>query len=432
MGRRHDISDESTRRQFREQSNQHRSAENSASTRHDEIKELLREQEIIADRREEKILAAINAKRLKTKARSLEQEVLSHLNFPRMRERGDEVSGQCKNTFEWNFADEVRSAGQQQWPSLIEWLTRGDGCYWVNGKPDSGKSTLMKFISDDPRTSSALRLWAPRTRSLLGLESWAPKHGVITASFFFWNAGSYMQKSQAGLLQTLLYDLLRQCPILIPAVLPQLYDTAKDGLRMPDLSIAQLKRGFENLVECSRSQFGICLFINGLDEYIADQGTHTELAEFFLSLCTSTKIKAILSARPLPAFEAILGNCSKIGLQDLTVYDINFYVRDRISKHRRVVHFQEESPRAIEKLIEDITTKAEGVFLWVKLAVNTLLEGLQSYDSVDDLKVRLSEFPSEIDNFYMSMLQRILPAYRIEGFRLLQLLTAFRRLYLGG
>ena len=426
MRQRHDLSDNYTQQGFREQSQQRRSAEERASTRHDDIKRKLQEHEILADRREEAILAAINETKSKFNAKSLEAEVLDHLDFPKMRDREGEVSEQYRDTFEWVFKGD--SENKQQWPSLINWLENGDGCYWVSGKPGCGKSTLVKFISDDPRTSSAIRKWAPRTRSLLGLEPWAPKHGIITAYFFFWNAGSYMQKSEIGLLQTLLYDLLCQCPAIISRVLPKLYETAKGGLRMPDLSIGQLKGAFQRLTEFGGSQFGICLFIDGLDEYIADHGTHTELAEFFVSLCTSSKIKTLLSARPLPAFEAVLGDCPKIRLQDLTVNDIDFYVRDRISKHRQVAFFKEENPTAVGELIKEITVKAEGVFLWVKLAVTTLLEGIQSYDSVEDLKKRISEFPSEMDDFYLAMLRRVLPKYRKEASKMLRSLTTFRNL----
>lgn len=226
LRQRHDESDSLTQQGFQEQNRQHRSAEGKASARHDDIGQLLREHEIPADRRQEEVLAAINEKRSKSDSRSIESAILAHLAFPRMSERRDEVSDQYRKTLEWVFAD--RSEKEQQWPSLVEWLEKGDGCYWLYGKPCSGKSTLMKFVSGNPRTLSALQRWAPRTRSLLGLETWAPENGIITASFFFWNAGSYLQKSQVGLLQSLLHDLLAQCPAIIPAVLPQLYSAATE------------------------------------------------------------------------------------------------------------------------------------------------------------------------------------------------------------
>jgi hypothetical protein len=88
------------------------------------------------------------------------------------------------------------------------------------------------------------------------------------------------------------------------------------------------------MIDCSGSQFGICLFVDGLDEYIADQGTHTELAEFFFTICRSSKIKAVLSSRPLPAFEEVFGGCPMLRLQDLTKHDIDFYVQSVLKIER--------------------------------------------------------------------------------------------------
>lgn len=431
---RHDLSDSRTGQGFREQTRHHLSAEKNARSRHEDIRQLLHEQEILADQRQEEILAAINDKRSKLSSRSIEQAVLSHLRFERMSDRQDEVAEQYQKTFEWVFADVQK--GPQKWPNLMEWLENGDGCYWLHGKPGSGKSTLMKFVTEDDRTFAALKRWAPRTRSLLALEKWAPENGIITASFYFWRAGSYMQKSQAGLLQTLLYELLRQCPAIIPVVFPQLYEyesksAAEGSIPSQSLTLAQLKKAFKRLANCSGSQFGICLFVDGLDEYIADQGTHDELARFFVDLCRSSKMKAILSSRPLGAFQDVLGDCPNLRLQDLTVDDIDFYVTDRINKHKRVIYLKDDDPGAVEELINEIKTKAEGVFLWVKLAVNTLLDGLQSYDSIDDLKDRLQELPGEVDELYMCMLERIPPRYRIEASKLLQLVTCFRSFGMG-
>jgi hypothetical protein len=63
----------------------------------------------------------------------------------------------------------------------------------------------MKYICDHERTLGALRTWA-------GPEK------LVTANYFFWNAGLPMQKSQKGLLQSLLYQVLRSCPDLIQKI----------------------------------------------------------------------------------------------------------------------------------------------------------------------------------------------------------------------
>jgi hypothetical protein len=110
-------------------------------------------------------------------------------------------------------------------------------------------------------------------------------------------------------------------------------------------------------------------------------------------------------------------------LQDLTKHDIDFYVHDRLLNNKRVAYMMDDNPRAIEELIHEIVSKAAGVFLWVKLAVNTMLDGLQSYDDFEDLQQRLLELPEEIDDLYMHMLRRIPRRYRVEASKMLQLVS---------
>jgi chromosomal replication initiation ATPase DnaA len=80
--------------------------------------------------------------------------------------------------------------------------------FFINGKAGSGKSTLMKFICDDARTKNALKRWAGANE-------------LVTLQFFFWNLGTNVQKSHAGLLRGLLHAALEQNPELIPAVFPK-------------------------------------------------------------------------------------------------------------------------------------------------------------------------------------------------------------------
>lgn len=42
----------------------------------------------------------------------------------------------------------------------------------------------------------------------------------MTARYYFWIAGTTMQKSQEGLLQSLIFEILRQCPKIIPIACP--------------------------------------------------------------------------------------------------------------------------------------------------------------------------------------------------------------------
>jgi hypothetical protein len=75
-------------------------------------------------------------------------------------------------------------------------------------QPGSGKSTLMKQAFDHADTVRALKKWAGPA-------------DLCMASYYFWNQGFEMQKSQIGLLQSLLYQILKSLPTLIPEIASQ-------------------------------------------------------------------------------------------------------------------------------------------------------------------------------------------------------------------
>ena len=90
----------------------------------------------------------------------------------------------------------------------MEWLETGKGIYWINGKAGSGKSTLMNYICAEPRTQDALEIWAQPYR-------------LVVPTFFFWSAGSELQKTTVGLLRSLLYQILVHYPQLISLLAQQ-------------------------------------------------------------------------------------------------------------------------------------------------------------------------------------------------------------------
>jgi hypothetical protein len=140
---------------------------------------------------------------------STEQVILSTLQFWTMDRRKDLISKQHENTFEWIL--KVRQSDDLSEPSInfIDWLRTEEPVYWITGKPGSGKSTLVKFIAESPKTMDALKQWAAEDK-------------LITASFYFWSsAKDPLQKSDTGLLRSILFQILRQCPDLIAYAFPE-------------------------------------------------------------------------------------------------------------------------------------------------------------------------------------------------------------------
>ena len=109
-----------------------------------------------------------------------QRRILKSLAFEGMHGRYDMVDEAHSKTFQWIFDDEYVSLGGSKTLSdmsdieakelreirrsarerFINWLSSGEGIFHVSGKLGSGKSTLMKYLTDHPETKAELGKWA--------------------------------------------------------------------------------------------------------------------------------------------------------------------------------------------------------------------------------------------------------------------------------
>lgn len=321
-----------------------------------------------------------------------------------MADRMDEVSPAHQETFDWVY--DYATLESRPWDNLVEWLKSGSGCYWVHGKAGAGKSTFMKFFSSQTRTRDAL-------------SQWAGSKGLLIASFFFWNLGTSLQKSQVGLLRSLLHDVLQARPELAPHILPNLYRAAAASRQghLADPSFAELKKALQLLSKQQVVPIKVCLFIDGVDEY---HGNHSELAEFFTTLPKGC-VKTLLSSRPVPACIDAFSGLPNLQLQHFTYADIRLYTVDRVSKNVRFQQLLDEDESQATELINEIVNKASGVFLWVIIVVNRLLDGLRNFDGLDDLRCRLEGLPTDLQALYDHMLNKLDPLYQQQAAQIFQI-----------
>lgn len=88
------------------------------------------------------------------------------------------------------------------------------------------------------------------------------------------------------------------------------------------------------------------------------------------------------------------------------------------------INLEELQPQEAKRLIVEVTGKASGVFLWVCLVVMSLLEGLRDGDSITDLQDRLSLLPSDLEELFSKILDRLNPMYFEQASKLFQLVRA--------
>jgi len=197
-----------------------------------------------------------------------EQAVLKSLSFKTRPVRHTSIPEAHKKTFGWAYQSGGNTLTVATY--VAKWLRGSDGLFWVSGKPGSGKSTFMKFIANEPKTLGLLSKWS------------GSKH-IIIASHYFWSAGTAMQKSQQGLLRTLLYEIFRQCSELITPVCgnrrPAPGEESEDGL-LP-WTLSDLHAILRKVATRETASVRFCFFIDGLDEY---DGDHYELCEVLKDL----------------------------------------------------------------------------------------------------------------------------------------------------
>ena len=217
---------------------------------------------------------------------SKQLRILESLRFPTMLKREVSIKEAQPTTFGWLFENNQKAAERGVKTTILDWLRAGTDVYYVSGKAGSGKSTLMKLFYDHPKPVAALRTWA----KVAGKE-------VLTAIFFFWNAGTDMQKLQQCLLQTLLYNILRQSPALVFSACRSRWQESRQT--EPSWTHAELLQTFSRLREQSMAT-RFCFFIDGLDEF---DGDHMEALDVINSLTSSNNIKICFSSRPWVVFE---------------------------------------------------------------------------------------------------------------------------------
>lgn len=143
-----------------------------------------------------KILSELGAEQ---RSHFLADKFLDFIGFIEMTDRYERIPKAYHKTFDWMFQETDEAAGNitampilEEPNSFVKWLQFPSNLYWIPGKPGSGKSTLMKYLYNNPKTKDYL-------------YQWHQEHKLVMAGFFLWNSGTESQMSQMGMLRSLLH-----------------------------------------------------------------------------------------------------------------------------------------------------------------------------------------------------------------------------------
>ncbi|KAI0450474.1 hypothetical protein F5B21DRAFT_427373 [Xylaria acuta] len=346
------------------------------------------------------------------KDRHLYEGCLTSLNDPAARLRVGEVSQVSrvnKGSFEWLFAERVTYA---------EWLADDgsvyDPIFWITGKPGSGKSTLIRFALEDPRSESLL----------------PPSVGHPMAYFFHLRGKSLVQKSLQGMMQEFLYQILKQFPEFFVSLKPIYEKTAlKTGLEVK-WDLEDLIEGFSLVPDLPASRVKgrprIFLFIDALDEN-QDQKDNEKLVRVLKDIVGKYQVrktqpgapllKICLASRPWPLFRLAFGEQPRIpsiAVNEFTATDIKAYTQSLLFKPLLGTQYPEQYRQSVLDLAERIAALAQGVFVWVRVVVDSLSQHIVDGTPFNLLGEILTGYPRELAELYEYTIRRIPKEYRRE------------------
>ena len=267
--------------------------------------------------------------------------------------------------------------------------TNASNLLLLSGKPGCGKSVLAKSV-----------------------QQWlCQSHDSQAAYFFFNGRGAQIAQTMLGMARALLHQIFRDRRWLIKHV-PLLDALAKldringDQPKWTQSVVLDLLRAIPRVEVPGPDLY---LVIDSLDE--ARREDTEEICDLLKELVKAAKhfkIKILLTSRVLPlSHEFDLSVHPAIILErqpdaEHIDRDIDCYIADKVSSKLRKYseHFG--------PITETLKLRSNGVFLWVNLVMDRLVEKAREYPMIWELEEIVERTPSgsEIDKLYQNILDR--------------------------
>lgn len=315
---------------------------------------------------------------------TLRKEFLDRVRFPEMFERQESLKKNTPGTYEWVFtrgspfpdmSGHAAVKDRELRGRILAWLRNTGSLFWIKGKPGSGKSSLMSFVLQDQRIKT-------------NLQAWAGDRAIHVFSFFFWKAGSDLQKTIPGLLRSLLWQLGKSKSTAIDEMVTHNPLPSLSAWTEPRLNVA-----LDQMLEAFQDD-RILFLIDGLDECEDD---HSDLINLIRRLGSNGNVKICLSSRPEIALTMHLGALPNVSLQHLNFIDILIHARTAFKP----------CGKPLEDFSSNVARDAEGVFLWAVLVCKSLVRGHTDRDDETILRKRLAAFPRGLEGLFARMFSEI-------------------------
>lgn len=305
------------------------------------------------------------------------KRLLDSLRYAGMKQRQNHISPPHSRSFEWVFEAESTNLANESavqvvnasnevvkspvkdgllerpalaWSPIGQWLSGEGAVYWSSGKLGSGISMLMWYLTEHRRTSELLAHW---------------RTGTVVLQHYFWKAGTEYQRSLSGLCCLVLHQMLQRSHVeaLQKLLSDRRYcekDCCTDWSRQELVAlILDLLRTYSPPVR---------IFIDGADEI--DDSSQLPLFELLDNLIALKDVKLCFASRREPLFVTRLSRWPSLRLQDLTQGAMRRVAEKEMSE--MCVPHKTVAPGSVDMLVNKLVNKAEGVFLWLSLALREL------------------------------------------------------------
>ncbi|KAH0556424.1 hypothetical protein GP486_005657 [Trichoglossum hirsutum] len=301
------------------------------------------------------------------------KECLASLQFDNT--RYDKIPKEHEGSLEWLWAHE----------QYREWSTSDTSrVLYIEGKPGSGKSTLMKYFKENFT---------------------AKEPNAIIANFFYSCREGENQQNHYSMLRSILHDLLSQNESFYYHFQPEYQNhqaSSQENGRcsLDKWSYDSLKRIFSSLGDHPLAN-RLYLLIDAVDES-SNEGRR-DILDLLFDLCSESKrcvVKVFITSRPVIHLENRINKVHNfIRLQDETKQDISNFAHSFLNR----LEFTDLLGRATEYIVEH----AQGVFLWVGLVNKELVNLYEEGSSENDIFEYLRSLPTELEDFYKHILTKL-------------------------
>lgn len=366
------------------------------------------------------LLSSFHDSEIQDKESLMARQILDSLYFRDLNARQNAIPKAYEETFNWIFESSSHHGTGYRWSNFTQWLQSDEKLYWIAGKPGAGKSTLMKYLFDRPKTSELVASWLQKSEC-------NRSYHVVRAGFFFWSAGSEIQRSRIGFARSMITQIWNsiwiesEIKIDVAQLFParwkryELLDTNDE-----DFTWEELVHALDIILTTSNCLY--LLFIDGLDEF---QGDKDDIADLIVKLSIKPSVKICAASRPWVEFQSKLDQAPQLLMEMLTRRDMVDYINGQFTNSSEFQLMERFEKSSADALKDGIIMKASGVFLWVYVVVRTLLAGLRDGDRIKSLLDKLDSLPPELDQLFDNILrQQLSPEHRKEASELFQFMRA--------